>query len=448
MSNPWELLIDDNDDRYYQTIKWATVESVSPLHIRFDGESIILSSKPDTLVNPSYLEIGSRVSVLARTGKNNLIIGLAGGEPEPEPIPLVGHYGLVTVNPNPQSFPVGVTRGILGAVERNDDFVLGYEVGNLMFFRPPQDGWYMVSGAIMKPNTNVTLIAGIAPHPPQSTNIDYLGPALYGTGANFALLQYSYPAYLYKDQEYCNKVYAGNAFTTAPNAGSSAYYSRFSVISIDSNAIGIPGERGPAGPPGPPGGGPLQISGLVPIFPTSVEKVGSGSQARLSSLGSVEFEDCNNISLNGVFSDDFDAYRIVAQLGHKGGVGNGAIYLRMRKDGVDYVTNNQISRVMYTYNSGTGGANATATAAALQIGYVATNANMKHNSFAVDLFGPHKAADTAYAGNFDSYVGGVSSGYVPGTDEFDGLTFSMFTGASSQLTGRIQVFGYIRGDFE
>lgn len=85
MTNPLELLLPGDPDPQSR-VKWATVASVSPLRIWIDQETAPLAGTPDTLVHLDELQEGTRVSVLKRSGKNNLIIGVAGGIPKPAPL--------------------------------------------------------------------------------------------------------------------------------------------------------------------------------------------------------------------------------------------------------------------------------------------------------------------------------------------------------------------------
>jgi hypothetical protein len=49
-------------------------------------------------------------------------------------------------------------------------------------------------------------------------------------------------------------------------------------------------------------------NGLILIKPTSVTAAGTGSTATISVNGSVEYSSCTSLSLNGVFSADYDNY--------------------------------------------------------------------------------------------------------------------------------------------
>lgn len=60
------------------TFRWATVTSVNPLRIRFDGETDPLPITPDTLVNPP---VGARVFVL-HWMRRVTVLGRAGGVPD------------------------------------------------------------------------------------------------------------------------------------------------------------------------------------------------------------------------------------------------------------------------------------------------------------------------------------------------------------------------------
>lgn len=50
--------------------------------------------------------------------------------------------------------------------------------------------------------------------------------------------------------------------------------------------------------------------GLTPIKPTSVAITGSGSSATATAVGSIGFSQCTAITLNGVFSTEYNSYRV------------------------------------------------------------------------------------------------------------------------------------------
>lgn len=60
------------------SFKWATVRGVDPLYIQLDGDSAPLALIPDTLIDPAFLVIGSRVRVELSLRKV-VVHGLAGG---------------------------------------------------------------------------------------------------------------------------------------------------------------------------------------------------------------------------------------------------------------------------------------------------------------------------------------------------------------------------------
>lgn len=79
--------------------------------------------------------------------------------------------------------------------------------------------------------------------------------------------------------------------------------------------------------------------GLVPMSPSTVEKVGTSATA--TALGQVNFTSCTSISLNGVFTSAYKNYRLIFR-GYATADTNGEIYFRLRSGGVDKAAN-------YTY---------------------------------------------------------------------------------------------------
>ena len=78
----------------------------------------------------------------------------------------------------------------------------------------------------------------------------------------------------------------------------------------------------------------MSKNGLILLTPTSIAY--TGTSATVSANGSVSFSACSSLSLNGVFSADYDNYMVVAWTKHTTGTQPG--YLRLRAGGTDNST--------------------------------------------------------------------------------------------------------------
>lgn len=78
---------------------WATVESVSPVTVRRDGETEPMGVSPSALVDPAAVKVGDRVWCQLQH-RRALLIGIAGGIPLPEPEQLVGPWSSLRLSSN------------------------------------------------------------------------------------------------------------------------------------------------------------------------------------------------------------------------------------------------------------------------------------------------------------------------------------------------------------
>lgn len=76
--------------------------------------------------------------------------------------------------------------------------------------------------------------------------------------------------------------------------------------------------------------------------PTTVVPAGTGSSATIVGLGSVDFSACTSLSLNNVFTNEFDNYMIVWRLTNSAGQIN--IGFRLRASGTDATGANYTSQ--------------------------------------------------------------------------------------------------------
>lgn len=184
----------------------------------------------------------------------------------------------------------------------------------------------------------------------------------------------------------------------------------------------------------------MSKNGLILLTPTSVTAAGSGSSATINANGSVSFSTANSISLNGVFSADYDNYRIVVR--HTASGGNGTLKFRMRASGTDNTTASSYT-TQYLYASTTsvsGFRQATSQGELNRYGNVETG-------FIVDFYGPYLAQPTALRSVTVSLDNTIDTPVIYDcaathnqSTAYDG--FSFYTGTTlATLTGRVAVYG-------
>ena len=178
-------------------------------------------------------------------------------------------------------------------------------------------------------------------------------------------------------------------------------------------------------------------NGLHLIKPTSVDKTGTGSTATISANGSVSFSSCETLSLNGVFSADYDNYMVVMRSLWNGS-GNANFRIRLRASGVDNSTAGS-----YTFQelavSGTTFSGARNSGDAPRSGMIAST---QRNGQIMCFYGPYLAQPTAYrginvSGTLNARIDDFSWTHNQSVS-YDGLTIYP---ESSSFTGLVAVYG-------
>lgn len=175
-------------------------------------------------------------------------------------------------------------------------------------------------------------------------------------------------------------------------------------------------------------------NGLHLITPTSIAY--TGTSASISANGSVTLTACTVLSLNGVFSADYDNYLVVADLGTGG---NNVAWSRLRASGTDNSTASS-----YTYQRLYAGSTSIAGDRTSSDKHYLFDIGSNNNNGAVAWFyGPYLAQPTAMRSLSTS---DVSSGLhifdVAGTHNqstsYDGVTLYP---SGNSLSGRVAVYG-------
>jgi hypothetical protein len=172
------------------------------------------------------------------------------------------------------------------------------------------------------------------------------------------------------------------------------------------------------------------------IVPTSATATGTGSSATISANGSVEFSACATLSLNGVFSADYDNYTVVMR--HVAAAGDPVIAIRLVVGGVEASGANytrQKLEAASTAVAGSRGSNTTDWP-------VANTSATQRTGYMAYFYGPFLAQPTALrtisawgrdSARIDDYAATHS---LP--TSYDGFKMTL---DSSSFTGRIAVYG-------
>lgn len=190
------------------------------------------------------------------------------------------------------------------------------------------------------------------------------------------------------------------------------------------------------------GGAPEVLGGMVLITPTSVDKTGTGSTATIGTNGSVEFSSCATLSLNGVFTADYDNYILNAKLTTSSTLSM-VLRGRLRSSGTD-------STATTDYNSQIMSADGT-SASTLRLtdgGYwtisMVGSSSSHRDGITAHIFGPYLSAPTAYTTVTASAASSARIYDCAGTHElstsYDGITIYI---PNIELTGLVSVYGLV-----
>lgn len=182
----------------------------------------------------------------------------------------------------------------------------------------------------------------------------------------------------------------------------------------------------------------MPVNGLVTITPTSIVSTGTGNSSSINTNGSVTFESCETLSLNGVFTSSYDNYMISIRTQNSAS-SLSALYARLRANGTDDVTASGYSAQTINVQGTTiSGLRVTGTSGI----WGATSAT-RRDGITVYLFGPQLAQSTVWRGvNFVGDAGGtvydVTGTHTQATS-YDGFTIYPST---NTISGLITVYGF------
>lgn len=174
------------------------------------------------------------------------------------------------------------------------------------------------------------------------------------------------------------------------------------------------------------------------VKPTSVDKAGVGSTATISANGSVDFTACTSLSLNDVFSAEYDNYMVVMRA-----VGSGSedALVRLRVSGSDASGTNYTNQTLNAYSTTVDGARSTSQTFA----QLADLNSTLRSGYVFYVYGPFLAQATAFRscsiiGTDNSRLYDRASTHSLSTS-YSGLSLVMST---TNFTGNIAVYG-LRG---
>jgi len=175
------------------------------------------------------------------------------------------------------------------------------------------------------------------------------------------------------------------------------------------------------------------------VRPSSVAKTGASSTADIVGLGSVDFGLCETLSLNGVFSAEYDNYMI--SMRHKGSTLQ-ALNFRMRASGTDNTTSNSYTyqRILATSTTVSGERGTS------NIAFFGAASATQQDGLTAYIYGPYLAQPTALRsvtvyGEDSARIFDCASTHNQST-AYDGITLSM--NVSGTFSGNVAVYG-LRG---
>lgn len=178
-------------------------------------------------------------------------------------------------------------------------------------------------------------------------------------------------------------------------------------------------------------------NGLHLVNPTSIAKTGASSTASANSKGFITFTNCESLSLNGIFSADYDNYLLVCEYITSSTLGPD-VFFRYRASGTDNATANSYT-YQYTYANGNSLSGGRASSDSVPLFWT----RGEREGGACNFFGPYLSQPTAsrtfgvesYA---DSTIGDLAHTHNQSTS-YDGLTMFLISGYT--FSGSLGIYG-------
>jgi len=178
----------------------------------------------------------------------------------------------------------------------------------------------------------------------------------------------------------------------------------------------------------------MSKNGLILLTPTSIAY--TGTSATISANGSVTFSAVSNVTLNGVFSSDYDNYMVVQIV-----TGDGpAPYMRIASSGTNQTTNYTLQYLQVSGTSVVGSRTTSPTAH-----WSGTGASAIPGGSVTHIYGPNLNQPTAFRSvnvacdpsNIVRFLDAATTHSLSAS--YDGL--SLFPSSGSALSGRVAVYG-------
>jgi hypothetical protein len=178
-------------------------------------------------------------------------------------------------------------------------------------------------------------------------------------------------------------------------------------------------------------------NGLVVMTPTSVAKTGTGSTATINSDGSVVFDLCTTLSLNGVFTSSYDNYMIVMRATTS--LAWPYFNSRLRASGTDNTTASSYTNQYLTANGTT-----VSAGSGSDNRWFGAALDDNESGFTAYIFGPNLAQPTAYrevpaTGELGAVFWEFAGTHNQST-AYDGITY--YPDSPNTVKGLVTVFGF------
>jgi len=176
------------------------------------------------------------------------------------------------------------------------------------------------------------------------------------------------------------------------------------------------------------------LDGMVLMKPTSVVSTGSSNLSIIEANGSVTFLSCATLSLNGVFTADYDHYLIVSRLTSEA-VTSANLRYRMRASGSDNATTSSYTIQEFRVS----GTAETAVRATGTFGELTHASISNQNGMTAYIFGPYLSVPTVIrtTGRNSFPMDDFATSHNQ-SNSYDGITIYP---SSSSITGTISVYG-------
>ena len=181
-----------------------------------------------------------------------------------------------------------------------------------------------------------------------------------------------------------------------------------------------------------------ELGGMVLLTPTSIAY--TGTSATVGTNGSVELTACSSLSLNGVFSADYDNYMIAIRGTSSDDAG--AVGARLRASTTD-ASGTNYTRQRLDASGTTVGASRDTSATYTRLMVLDDGLQSGGTAY---VYGPYLAQPTAFRGitasaYLDAFIRDWASTHSLSTS-YDGITLANEFGAQT-ITGLVSVFGLV-----